>query len=110
MQDFLLLVKGEDQNSSPAQMQEMLGRYQEWMIRWKAKSQYVDGSPLKLEGIHVKSRIEALNEGAFLEPDATISGFIWIKATSLDQAHEMVLECPLLDNLEIFIRPFLKMK
>ena len=109
MDDFMLLVKGDDRDSSPEQMQQLMMNYQEWMQKWKSTGNYISGSPFVPEGKYLKSKTEVHDSGEFLDPQNIIGGYIWLKGKSLDEAVSIASECPLLENLEIMVRPFMKL-
>ena len=109
MEDFMLIVNGDDSKASPEQMQNTMVKYQAWMTKWKDQNKYLEGSPFKPEGRHLKIDSEVSEQGDFLNPETRVCGFIWIKAESIDEATLIAQECPLLENLEIVVRPFLKM-
>ncbi|MEQ9422999.1 MAG: YciI family protein [Cyclobacteriaceae bacterium] len=105
----MLLVKGDGSNTSPEQMQKKLQSYMVWMEKWKSTGNYVDGSPFRTEGAFIPDLKNTVVEDDYLNPRETIGGFIWIKASDMDQASEIAKECPLLDGCGIYVRPFMKM-
>lgn len=104
----MLLINGDDSDVSPEQMQNTLEKYQHWRAKWQKTGNYIEGSPFKPEGRLLKSGETVMKEGAFMDSENRMGGFIWIKAVDIDEATQIALECPLLENLEIIVRPFMK--
>jgi hypothetical protein len=109
MEDFMLLVKGDNSDASPEQMQTKLQLYMVWMEKWKTTGNYIDGNPFKTEGHYLPDTKKVVKEGSFLNPSEVIGGYIHIQAKDINQATTIAQECPLLNGCGIFVRPFLKM-
>lgn len=109
MQDYMLLIKGDGSRKSPEKMQKQLQDYMAWMQKWKEKGQYIEGNPLRTDGVYLTGPNQVSDDRSYLNPETTIGGFIWVKAESLDNARLIASECPLLDGCGIYVRPFHKM-
>ncbi|MDN5214666.1 YciI family protein [Fulvivirgaceae bacterium BMA12] len=106
MDEFMLLMKGDDsQSASPAEMQKRMGDYMTWIKGMVEKDKFVAGQPLVPAGKHLKDRETVLTDGPFLEPKEIIGGYMIIKAQDLDEATAIAKTCPLLQHCEIFVRP-----
>ena len=109
MEEFMLLIKGDGSGSSPEQMQKKLQNYMVWMQKWKSSGNYISGNPFQTSGNLIINPETVVSNGAFLQPDEVIGGYIHIAAENLDHATEIARECPLLEGCGIYVRPFLKM-
>lgn len=104
MKDYLLIIKGSIMDSaSPAEMQEAVKKYQAWAA--SLAGQYVDGQRLETSGAMVHSRDSISTDGPFLESKEMISGYVMVKAESLEQAVAIAQGSPLLDHCGIEVRP-----
>ena len=108
MQEFLLLMKGDDSAEiSPEEMQQRMQGYMSWMQKIAGDGTYVDGQPLQPSGNHLINKETVITDGPFLEPKEIIGGYIIIKANDLDAATEIAKTCPLLEHCEIYVRPLM---
>lgn len=106
MQEFILLMKGDDSKDiSPEVMQQRMQSYMAWMQEMTGKGNYVAGQPLMPTGTHLVDSDTVLTDGPFLEPKEVIGGYIILKATNIDEATELAKTCPLLHHCEIYVRP-----
>lgn len=108
MQEFLLLMKGDDSKEiSPDEMQQRMQDYMAWMKGMMGEGHYVAGQPLMPTGRHLVDQETVLTDGPFLEPKEIIGGYIIVKAANIDEATELAKTCPLLQHCEIYVRPLM---
>ena len=106
MKEFILLVQGDGNvGFTPEEIAERQRKYIHWMNDLLSRGQYVWGQPLVSEGIHFKDEKTLVSDGPFLEPKEMIGGIIILKANSMEEAKEITLNCPLLSEFQIFLRP-----
>ena len=108
MQDYLLIIKGSIlETSSPEEMQQALQDYLNWAGQLATK--YKDGQRLEKKGAMVYNSGQVVTDGPFLESKEMISGYVMIRAHSLDEAVEIAKGSPLLDHCHIEVRPIKQM-
>lgn len=84
------LPGGACEEPSPAQMQEMYARFNEW--REKFRNNLVDLGGKLGAGRFVTS--EPAADGPFVEIKELVGGYMIVSAASLDEAIEVARECP----------------
>ena len=108
MQDYLLVIKGSDLNtSSPEEMQKALQDYLNWA--GNLADQYKDGQRLENQGALVYNSGQVITDGPFLESKEMISGYVMIQASSLEEAIGIAKGSPLLEHCHIEVRPIKQM-
>lgn len=106
MNEFMLLMKGDDSESaSPEEMQKRMGDYMTWIKQMMDDGRFVSGQPLQPSGKHLVNKDTLLSDGPFLEPKEIIGGFVILKAENIDEATDLARACPLLHHCEIMVRP-----
>ena len=106
MNDFLLLMKGDDsKQASPDEMQKRMQGYMAWMKKMMSEDRLKAGQPLEPRGTWLKDKNTVVTDGPYLEPKEIIGGYVILRARDLDEATDLARECPLLDHCEIFVRP-----
>lgn len=104
MNQYLILVRGNDSNISPDEAQKRMAVFGEW-VQKVLDGRYVAGAPLdESEGRLIKSRNEVLTDGPFLESKEMISGYIIISSNDLKEATELTKQCPLLGKYQLEVR------
>ena len=100
MQNFLLLIR-QDLSVRAGQTHEdfvrdarQVGQWIEDMVK---TGNFLDASALHNEGKYVTSGY-INSDGPFIEAKESISGFIMIQATDLDDAARLAQACPLVAN------------
>lgn len=99
MNEFLLIFRrdaGFENKFSPGQLQQMARPWQEWMADLSAKGLLADngnrlhssGKVLKAEGL--------VTDGPYVEVKELVSGYMLIKAGSMDEAVLIAGGCPIL--------------
>ncbi len=84
------LPGGDDEKPSPAQMQEIYSRFNDW--REKFQDNLVDmGGKL---GAGKLVTAESASDGPFVEVKELVGGYMIVSASSLDEAIEVARACP----------------
>jgi hypothetical protein len=84
------LPTASDAKPSPAEMQEMYGKFSAWMEKWK--DALVDPGGRLGGGKLVAS--EDVKDGPFVEVKELVGGYMIVSAETLDQAIEVARGCP----------------
>ncbi len=107
MNEFVLIFRNDflpEVKFSPDEMQAIMQHWQEWMGGIAAKGQLADsGNRLSSNGSIVKPN-NVITDGPFVEIKEIVSGYIAIKAASIDEAVEIAKGCPILKvggNVEV---------
>jgi hypothetical protein len=113
MAQFVFLYRrGEEGPRSPAQMQQRMQRWQAWFQELAQKGHLQDrGLPLELTGTVVAAGAKRnITDGPFAEKDL-VMGFSLINAADLQQASEISLGCPILEDGggRVEVRPVMAM-
>ena len=98
---FLLLFHHslEGPDPTPEEMQQIFGRWMEWMKGMKAQGTFVGSNRLQDTGRVLRGpRGGAVTDGPFAEAKEVIGGYILIAADNYAQAVEIARGCPGLDN------------
>jgi hypothetical protein len=107
MNEFVLLFRSEAQPEkrfSPDEMQSIMQKWQDWMGGMAAKGQLANGgNRLGGDGKTIKPSAVVTN-GPYAEIKEMITGFIVVKAGTIDEAAEIAKGCPILNaggNVEV---------
>lgn len=111
MKKFLLLIREDLRRASalsPEQVQSEIQIMVQWVEELTRSGNYIQGDPLE-EGIRVATKDKVLSDGPFIESREGVTGYTLIKAHSIDQAAELAMTCPLVQNgqIKIEVRPLL---
>lgn len=116
MNEFLLIFRNEKRNEypiplSPEQMQAMMKPWQDWLTALSSRQKLVSsGNRLAPEGKVIKANKMTIN-GPYVEIKESIGGYIIIRASTLEEAADLSLDCPIFNmggNVEI--RPIVPME
>ena len=107
--DFILIVKSKGEEPSAQDLQQLLNNYIPWMEKYAASGNYLGGSPFHKQGALVLAKGEHLLEGEFLSGTNLFTGYIHLKADTLNRAIVIAEECPLLAHNSIVVMPILEM-
>jgi hypothetical protein len=81
---------------SPAEMQEVMTSWMNWMGGIAAKDRLVSqGNRLGVKGSKWVSPGQIVSDGPYTEVKEFINGYIIVKGASVDEAVEFAKECPL---------------
>ena len=111
MKRFLLLIR-EDirrvEQLTDAQMQAEIAIMSKWVEELTKSGNFIQGDPLE-NGMRVATASKILSDGPFIEAREAVTGFTLIKAENIDQAAELAMACPLVQNgqIKIEVRPIL---
>jgi len=98
MKEFLMIFRSEslpEKRFSPDQMQEMMKAWQSWMGGIAAQNKLASiGNRLGDDGRSVKPG-NVVTNGPFVELKEIVSGYIVVRADSIEQAAEMAKDCPM---------------
>ena len=105
MDQFLIIIKGNYiMPQTPEEVQKSLGLFNDW-VQKVLNGRFVTGAPLdRSEGRYLKSKTDVLTDGPFIESKEMISGYMVINATGIDEATELVKQCPLINNYQLEVR------
>jgi hypothetical protein len=82
---------------SPAEMQQVMGKYQAWFDKIRASGKYVSSDKLMDEGGKVMTmqngRIGVI-DGPYSEAKEVVGGYLVVRAENYDEAIEMFRDCP----------------
>jgi hypothetical protein len=102
MKEFALIFRVSDNGSAapqltPAQIQERMTIWSNWMGGIAARNQLVNGgSRLGVKGSKTVSANKSVTDGPYVEVKEFINGYILVRANTVDEAVEMAKECPIL--------------
>ncbi len=104
MIEFMLIVEGDGRNCSEEEMMKKFGAYAEWQAKYSEN--YISGAPFKPVGRHIDENGNVADNGAFLNADTIVGGYVHLKAKDIAEATSIAQECPLINPMRIQIRPF----
>ncbi len=106
---FLLLFRhpAEVSDSTPEEMEKILGKWMDWMRNMAAKGQMLGANRLQETGNVLRQpRGEKVTDGPYVEAKEVVGGYVLITADNLAQATEIARGCPGLENETIVeVRP-----
>jgi hypothetical protein len=111
MSQFVFLYRGGmPADTSPADMQQQMGRWMTWLKELGDKGFVKDpGQPLERSGKVVSGSKKTVTDGPFAEKDL-VSGYTLVEAKDLSHATELSLGCPIfVYGGAVEVRPVLKM-
>ncbi|WP_212005238.1 YciI family protein [Chitinophaga sp. HK235] len=109
MKEFMLLFRQPSydySNASPAEMQTLAGKWQDWVSNIVAQDKLSSHGPrLALEGKVLKAG-GVVTDGPFVEVREMLGSFIIVRAESLEAATTLAHGCPAIDaGGSVEIRP-----
>ena len=111
MKRFLLLIR-EDirrvEQLTDEQLHAEIRIMSKWVEELTKSGNFIQGDPLE-NGMRVATANKILSDGPFIEAREAVTGFTLIKADNIDQAAELAMACPLVQNgqIKIEVRPIL---
>lgn len=100
MKEFALIFRvGQNPaaNVSPAEMQQRMTTWMNWMGGIAAKDRLVsNGNRLGVKGSKWVGPDKVVSDGPYTEVKEFINGYIIVRAGSVDEAAEMAKECPII--------------
>ena len=98
---FLLLFRHsqEGPDPTPAEMQQIFGRWMDWMKGMNAKGVFAGANRLQETGkVLTEPRGTKVTDGPFAESKEIVGGYVLIAADNYAQAVEIARGCPGLDR------------
>lgn len=99
--EYMLLLRGGASLASvtPAQAQQTIQKYMNWINQLRAKGQFKAGDPLE-DGVKFLSGKGGctVTDGPFAESKEAVGGYFLINARDLDEAVAIAKGCPIFDN------------
>lgn len=99
MKNFLILIrediarlKEQDERESQAEIEA----YSRWVEKLSETGNYLSGEPLEPAGLYMNPE-QVVMEGPFIESKEVITGYILIKANSLEEAQSLASTCPVFE-------------
>lgn len=110
MSEFLFLYRGGQRFESPAQMQQQMQRWIDWLAQLREKGHVKDaGQPLDGAGKVVTGKNKVVTDGPYAEKDL-VGGYTLIEAKDLSHATELSFGCPIFEYGGLVeVRPVAKM-
>lgn len=107
--EYLLLFRNTqlEKRLSQDEMQEAMGRLNDWLGRWKERGQMPAGQPLGDEGRMISgAKQRTVADGPFAESKEAVGGYVIVRAVDFDEAVKIAGEWPLLDyDCTVEVRP-----
>src|SRR6185295_1472305 len=79
---------------SPQQMQDYLQKWLDWIKVVKDNDAYILGEPIEPTGKQISGKNKIISDSSFTKEN-NINGFIFIKATDLENAISLAMGCPI---------------
>ena len=102
MKEFALIFRTStdiDFKPTPAQMQDVLTSWTNWMGGIAAKDRLIDkGSRMGISGSKTVAAGNVITDGPFTEIKEFINGVMYIRAKDIDEAVEIAKGCPMLQG------------
>ena len=112
MKEFALIFRISNDGPAaveptPAQMQERMTTWSNWMGGIAARDQLLNGgSRLGLKGSKTVKADKSVTDGPYVEVKEFINGYILVKTNSLEEAVEIAKDCPILfGGGQVEVRP-----
>ncbi len=100
MKEFILIFRNSNNPNfqpSPAQMQEVLTNWMNWMGSIAAQNKLADkGNRLSMSKAKTIKPNNIVTDGPYTEIKEFINGYIVVKTATLEEAVEVAKECPIL--------------
>ncbi len=113
MNKYMLLFRidpGYFKTVSPEQMQQTLNKWMDWKNRLEQEG-HLDqfGDRLQHSGKVICGKTKEITDGPFIEVKDAVQGYLVLQTETLEQASELALGCPVLDQGgSVEIRPLIK--
>lgn len=106
---FLLLLHQPDEGPGPTpeEMQQIMGRFINWIEGMRANGMVLSSNGLENSGTVLRgSRGLSATDGPYAEAKEIVGGYVLITAESFEQALEAARDCPGLDyRMAVEVRP-----
>jgi hypothetical protein len=97
MNRYMLLLRGGDEKlerMSPEEIQAYMKKWTAWMDGLAKKGTWDGGEPLGTEARKLASARAPVTDGPYTEAKEAVSGYVILKADSIEQACEISRGCP----------------
>ena len=100
MNQYLLILHEKPADAaplSPAEMKEMIGRYQAWSQQMAQRGLLVSGEKLSDDGgrhLRLQGGVPLASDGPYAEAHDVVGGIFTIKAESDAMAEDLAASCP----------------
>jgi hypothetical protein len=110
MSEFLYLYRGGKAPASPADAQQEMQRWMNWLKDLGERGHVRSpGQPLERTGKLVSGKSKTVTDGPFVEKDM-VGGYTLIEAQDIAQATELAMGCPIFEHGgQVEVRPVTKM-
>jgi hypothetical protein len=100
MKEFLLLLRESTDlvQMTPEEMQADIQAHIQWMEELVQKGHFKEGNPLDGEGRYIRGADRLVTDGPYVESKECVSGFYFLRASSLEEATAIAAGCPALNN------------
>lgn len=98
MKDYLFLFRGglDFTKATPEQLQDILGKWTNWVRQLTTKGIYNGGERLtRDEAATIKGSAKQVTQSPYIANGEQVGGYISIKAESLQQAIDIAKDCPI---------------
>ena len=108
----MIFIKDDMQNvinKTPAQQQESIKEYMAWIENFAKTGNYISSDPIEPLGRFITAS-GIKSDGPFIESKEALSGYVLIKADSIEEATEFGGKCPVIKSGgAIEVRPLMSM-
>lgn len=104
MDKYMLLFRNQANveeiyaNMSPEEMQAELGKWNAWIGGIAAQGKFEGSEALQPSGKIVTGSKRVVTDGPFVESKELVSGYLLLKAESMEEAIELSQGCPIYDH------------
>jgi hypothetical protein len=100
MNEFMMIfrhVPNPDYKPSPQELEAEIKKWQDWIGGIAAQGKFVSTNQLAYEGKTVAPD-GVITDGPYAEVKEVVGGYVFVKATSLEEAITMAEGCPMFDH------------
>ena len=103
MKDYMLLFRGglDFATAAPEQVQQAMMKWKTWMEELTKAGYYNHGERLTRTGQLIKGNGKQVSDGPYTEGKEVVGGYISIKASDLQKATEIAMDCPILITMAV---------
>lgn len=92
---FVFRAPQDAPDPTPEEMQQIFGRWMDWVKNLRAQGVYHGGDPLEESGKVLRGpRGQSVTDGPFVESKEIVGGYMLIAADDLAQATVLAKDCP----------------
>ncbi|MBV9149212.1 MAG: hypothetical protein JO024_05070 [Candidatus Eremiobacteraeota bacterium] len=112
MSEYLFLYRGGSRPESPAEGEQIMQKWMNWMKDLEQKGHLKDrGQPLEPgQGKVVRGKQQTITDGPYAESKDVVGGYTLVEANDLAQAAELSKGCPIFErDGTVEVRPIMQM-